>query len=291
MNQLELEIIILNSAWSMIDSMVNWVIFVNLSPKPCGPSEFRTNLMFKDRAHSEIFLILLRDFLSEVQPHKSEPVPLGLKKAPHNASPSDKTFLFHLRYVCKSPQLGTNVKELSRKVEDFGNWLEGEFTLEKVWLPDIDKEVNICVSRYRYITMCGDITKHHLGRLSYTVDQLQKLLENVGCEIGQKKAFLAIDNFYEWFFEHVFFYHSHPIAEFLNNIRWEIYLYLKNEFKRSIELYPKNSPSDLQRYRYHVPPEINDPLAHAMYWTLMNNVRSKPLMSPDQIIKESRPRY
>lgn len=158
MTQLEREVIILYSAWSMIDSMANWAIFGNLSPDFCDPTEYKTNLKFEGSAEGKIFLIQLRDFLSEVQHYKNKS-PLGLKKAPPKPSPSNKTFLFHLREVCKSPQLGKDAIELSRKVEDFGKWLEGEFCHEGDWLPP-----EIYVSHYRYITMLGDITKHHLGR-------------------------------------------------------------------------------------------------------------------------------
>jgi hypothetical protein len=94
MNGIEREAIILNSAWEMIDGMVNWAMFLrNDCTKP-------TNLMFETRQHSRLFVILLGDFLSEVRAFKGDPVPLGLKSAPSNARPSDLTFLFHLRQVC-----------------------------------------------------------------------------------------------------------------------------------------------------------------------------------------------
>ena len=102
MNDIEREAIILNSAWEMIDGMVNWAMFVK------NDRVEATNLMFETRQHSRLFVILLGDFLSEVRAVKGNPVPLGLKPAPSNTRPSDRTFLFHLRQVCADPKLGTD---------------------------------------------------------------------------------------------------------------------------------------------------------------------------------------
>src|SRR6266436_3534949 len=98
MNDSEREVIVLNSAWEMIDGMVNWAMFVkNDRTDP-------TNLMFE---------ILLGDFLSEIRAFKGDRVPLSLKPAPSNARPSDLTFLFHLRQVSADPKLGAGTAALS----------------------------------------------------------------------------------------------------------------------------------------------------------------------------------
>jgi len=79
-NDLEREAVILNPAWSMIDEMVNWAMFVAVErTEP-------TNLMFQTRQCARLFLILLGDFLSDVRAFKGEPLPLGLKPAPSNAA-------------------------------------------------------------------------------------------------------------------------------------------------------------------------------------------------------------
>ncbi len=76
MNDVEREAIILNSAWEMIDGMVNWAMFVkNDRAEP-------TNLMFETGQHRWLFIILLGDFLSEIRAFMGAPIPLGLKPAP-----------------------------------------------------------------------------------------------------------------------------------------------------------------------------------------------------------------
>lgn len=271
MNETERESIILNSAWEMIDEMVNWAMFVkNHLAKP-------TNLMFQTSQHARLFTILLGDFLSEVRAFKGDPVPLGLKKAPSNARSSDLTFLFHLRQVCTDPRLGDDTTSLSELVEEFADWLETEFIAPGVNLHEIDVVADLRVSRYRYIKMCGDIAKHNLARLATNVGHLRKLLEAAGHPVSEEDSYLAVKNFFEWFHEDIFIYHSSQIAEFLNNIRWAIFEYLQPEFQRSWHLTESATPAS-PIYRYRVPTEITEPVAYAMYWDVMNRVRGRPWM-------------
>ena len=284
MKKIEQEAIILNSAWKMIDGMVNWSVFVkNDLTDP-------TNLMFETREHARIFIVLLGDFLSEVRGFKNQPVPLGLNKVPSNARPSDLTFIYHLRRVCESPILGENVGELQEWVESFADWLEGSFIAPGVNLADIDVVVDLYIERYRYIKMCGDIAKHHLGRLANNIDHLRRLLKHSGYTVGEQEAYLAVDNFFEWFFDGIFMYHSSQIAEFLNNIRWAIFDYLQPEFQRSWHL-TDDATRDFQKYSYHVPDDIMEPVARAMYWDVMNRVRAKPWMHRFVISEYCKRRY
>ena len=144
--------------------------------------------------------------------------------------------------VCQAPQLGRDTADLERQVEAFAQWLEEEFTAPDVALPDIDVQTNLRIARYRYIKMCCDIAKHHLGRLSANVRDLRTLLRQARHDIDEQAAYLAVENFYQWFFEHIFLYHSSQVAEFLNDIRWAIYLYLQPEFDRSYHLTDEATP-------------------------------------------------
>lgn len=71
MNGIEREAIILNSAWEMIDGMVNWAMFVkNDCTKP-------TNLRFETHQHSRLFVILLGDFYRRSRPSRASRCPLA----------------------------------------------------------------------------------------------------------------------------------------------------------------------------------------------------------------------
>ncbi|MER8907219.1 hypothetical protein NKH99_05970 [Mesorhizobium sp. M0854] len=269
MNDTEREAIILNSAWEMIDDMVNWAMFMKI--ERADPS----NLMFATSGHARLFIILLADFLSDIRAFKGEPVPLGLKPAPSKARPSDLTFLFHLRQVCSHPKLGHDTTDLSAAVEAFAGWLEGEFTATGVNLHSINVAADLRVARYRYIKMCGDMAKHNLARLATNVGHLRRLLEQAGHPVSEQQAYLAVETFFEWFYRDIFVYHSSQIAELLNNIRWEIYHYLQPEFRRSWHI-PVTSRPEFTTYSYHVPTAITEPVAIAMYWDAMNRSRSQP---------------
>jgi len=277
MNDTEREVIILNSAWEMIDEMVNWAMFVkNECTEP-------THLLLTNRAFSRLFIIFLGDFLSEIKSHEGV-VPLGLSKPARNdAPPSDKTFLFLIRQVCTKPKLGTDSTHLRQTADAFADWLEGEFTVPSVNLSAIGLVADLRITRIQYIQMCGDIAKHNLARLERRVKDLRKLLEVAKPSVSEQEAYLAVEGFFEWFQGKIFIYHSSPIAEFLNNIRWSIYEYLQPEFQRS---WPDNAVTDFPAYKYLVPSDVTEPLAQAMYWNLMNRSRSQPFM-PQFVIHEN----
>ncbi|NZD63445.1 hypothetical protein HX900_20340 [Rhizobium sp. WYCCWR 11290] len=284
MNQIEREVVILNSAWEMIDGLVNWAMFVrHAETEP-------TNMMFETSVHRRLFIILLGDFLSEVRAFKGEPIPLGLLSAPSNARPSDLTFLFHLRQVAADPALGPEARILLMIIDEFSTWLEGEFVAPGVNLHNVDIVADIQVSRLRYLKMCGDIAKHNLARLATNVKHLQRLLAKAGHDVTEETAFLAVENFFDWFHDDIFIYHSSHIAEFLNNIRLAIYDYLKPEFSRSHHL-TGQVLAGADMYGYRVPEAIQQPIASAMYWELMNRCRSTPWVHRFQVSQSFKSQY
>lgn len=76
--------------------------------------------------------------------------------------------------------------------------------------------MDIVVTRYRYLKICGDVSKHNLGRLATNVSQIQKLFERAGHTVSEQDGYLAVESFYDWFFDDIYAYHSSVIAEFLN---------------------------------------------------------------------------
>ncbi|MGB7100326.1 MAG: hypothetical protein WBD95_16395 [Xanthobacteraceae bacterium] len=284
MNDIEQECIILNSVWQMIDDMVNWAMFVKHDrTEP-------TNMMFETSQHSRLFIILLGDFLSELRAFKKRPIPLGLKPPPSSAQPSDLTFLYYLRQICVNPKLGSQITDLQRCTESFAAWLEGEFVAPGVNLHAIDVVADLRVARYRYLKICGDIAKHNLARLATNVAHIRKLLEASGHPVSEQDAYLAVENFFEWFHGDIFIYHSSQIAEFLNNTRWAIFDYLQPEYARSWHVVEDANPS-FPLYAYRFPAGCNEAIARAMYWDLMNRVRGKPWLHRFLVHESFKRRY
>jgi len=127
----------------------------------------------------------------------------------------------------------------------------------------------------------GDLSKHNFSRLEGRVRQLKQMLEIHGHEVDERLIYIEIPVFREWLYDHLFSYHASTIGEFLNNIRWAIYAYLRPEFDRAF-----TPNSDGFRYAYDVPTTIKDELAYGMYWELMNAVRSGPSF-PQFVVTDS----
>lgn len=272
-NTIEQECIILNSAWAMIDDMVNWAMFVRAAPPRIS------HLRFTTHGHAELFNIRLGDFLAQLRAFKGQHIPLGLAAAPSHASPTDLTFLFYLRQVIANPKLGNDVAGLLAATEAFASWLEGEFIAEGVNLSDINVVADIRISRLRYLKICSDIPKHHLARLAGNAKHIRDILDVAGHPITEQESYLALAGFFEWFHKDIFIYHSSLIAKFLNDIRWQIYLYLRPEFGRSWHTRGERN-GGFQPYGYVYPNACSEPIAQAMYWELMNRARERPWIIP-----------
>lgn len=271
----EHECVVANSAWKMIDDIVNFdTLLVSEFDRP-------TNVVFQTSAHRRLFAILLRDMLSEVRAHKGR-FPLGLRPNPHDASGADKTFLYHLQGVARNPALGhsSDAKILGERVEAFSQWLNCPFSA-KINLPDIELETEICATRIRVLQMAGDTAKHYLPRLDRNAKLLEEMLQHEGIE--RQDAFLALENFSDWVIDDFLDYHATQIAVFLSLIRVELCQYLRPQFNRSFRE-GAGLVGGMRSYRFQCPERITDPAARAMYWELMNRVRAGPIMPAFAVI-------
>ncbi len=267
----EQEVIILKEAWELIDGMVNYEMF----KKPNRVNDVQ--LMPNTMTHQQLFNILLVDFLS-----KPNYGLFGLPDPPAGSLKSEQSYLFYLRRICDAPKLNpTGGGAFRVPLEAFLQWLEAECFTEEVCLPSIDVETDIKLKRILFIKICGNIAKHGPARLSINIIDIRKILAANGIFIDMHQGYLVIPDFYEWFHDNVFNYHISTIAEFLNNIRWGIFEYLLPEFERS---YPRDDPAST-KYRFKYPPDCNKPIAQAMYWDLMNAVRSKPYMPKFEVTR------
>lgn len=269
-SETEQEAIVLNAVWSMIDEMVNFAIFV-----PLGGKIHDTNLMPQTTETRQLFHVLLGDFLSPLTRKGKGRLPFDLPSPPPKiASPSDLTFLFYLRKISESPQLNSNSDTIRKPVEAFATWLEEDTYIENVWLPSIEVEVNLTIKRITWLKICADIGKHNFTRLEPNVRKIVRILSEHGKEIDDGMGYAVLPEFWDWFHTHLFAYHASTIAEFLNNIRWGFYDYLRPEYARAYHV--KSYDAGLPRYAFYIPEDIKAPIATTMYWDLMNMVRSKP---------------
>lgn len=265
----EKEIIFLKAIEELIVNMVNYEVLKLLGNNP--NSEVRFNSM----THKKYFNIILLDFLS-----CSDKKILG----------EQLSYLGALQSICKSPNFNKNnsINSLTLSTKEFIDWLEKEVLVEKIWFPSINLETNLSIKRIEFIKICGNISKHNFSRLSGVLLELVEIFKRNGITLKNEDALLILGEFYEWFHIDIFSYHSSAIAEFLNNIRWGIYEYLKPEFQKSIVFKNDEYP---RRYHYTYPNKVNNSFAKNCYWDLMNVIRSKPYMNKFEVTRYLKMRY
>jgi hypothetical protein len=265
-NQIETEAVFLSAVFEAINSMVNHVMMrISGSDPDC-------EVVFKSDEHRQLFNILLVDFLSETDKR--------LRILP-------ESYIAALKRITENPSFDVDgsVQYLRTATNDFANWLDTEVKID-IWLPNIDTQTSLAITRSLFLRMCGNIAKHNFLRLNTVALQLQQLLRRQQVEVSIEQALLTLEDFYEHM-RGVFSYHSTTLAEFLNNLRWGIYRYLQPEFKKSF----RRIRGDRYAYEFIYPNGLQVQFAQHCYWNLMNHVRSEPYMRPFQGTKWKKLHY
>lgn len=266
-NAIEEEAIILKAVWDLVQDAVSYSIFCKFS----DPAN--VTLMPHTGNDLRLFNILVGDFLSAPQAGT-----LGLPGIPPSARGADRTYLSHLKRVAANPQLvPAGGGHIAGPTDRFAAWLDESFTVEKVWLANVEIELDLTMTRLESTKICSNIAKHNFSRLSVDVGKIRTILERNGKPVSEEEAYLLLPDFFEWFHTNIFAYHTSQIGEMLNDILWGMYDYLLPEYARAFWKAKPDDPYDLV-YGFDVPKAISDGLPRAMYWDLMNDVRGKPYM-------------
>lgn len=268
-NDIETEVIFLKAIKEFIDDMVNFEVIMLIGDHP------HHEIRFNSTTHKKYFNIILLDFLS---------------CSDKNILGKQLSYLTALREICEAPNFNENdsIKNLAISTKEFTEWLEKEVVINKIWLASIDMEIDLSIKRIEFIKICGNISKHNFSRLSGVVRDLTKIFKRNEIILEDKKVLLILGEFYEWFHDDIFSYHSSVIAEFLNNLRWGIYEYLHHEYQQSI-IY--EDTDKIPKYHCTYPEKINNDFAKNCYWDLMNEVCSKPYMKKFQVTRYLKMRY
>ncbi|MEW6142137.1 MAG: helix-turn-helix domain-containing protein [Chloroflexota bacterium] len=264
---IEQEIILLMAVEELIDLMVNFELMSLLGNDP------DSNILFKSITHQRFFNIILVDFLS----------------CTDAKSPIEKTsYLGGLRGIVNKPNFNENnsVENLSAAIKEFKDWLEQEIQVP-LWLPSISKDAILRITRFQFLKMTGNLSKHNYLRAFRVAEELRNILLCSGITVNSNEALLALADFYERFHNDILNYYGSTLAEFLNNIRWGIYEYLQPELQRSIVY----EGSDPLKYSFRYPEGIKSEYAKMCYWDLMNEVKAVPYVRRFKVTKWLKTRY
>jgi hypothetical protein len=184
LSAIEEEVVFLKAINEIIDSMVNFEMLTLHGTDP------DSTVLFETSTHQRFFNIVLVDFLSRTD--KKAPVKQG-------------SYLGALRAISVNPSFiaDDSVASLRKATWTFVNWLEQKVGVD-VWLPSIDTQASIQISRLSFLKMCGDISKHNILRSVGVAEELQQTLETSGTLVELGDAMLALDDFYERF------HYGHP---------------------------------------------------------------------------------
>jgi hypothetical protein len=267
LSAVEEEVVFLKATLDAIDSMVNFGLMSLHGADP------ESSILFESSAHQQLFNIALVDFLSRTD-----------KRAPVQQT----SYLGALRQIAASPSFSAqdSIAPLRAAIAEFSIWLDAEITVD-VWFPSIQIQTPLRLARVLYIKMTGDLSKHNFLRAAGVAEDLQGLLSKQGFPVELDAALLALEDFYDWFHDHVLNYHASTLAAFLNELRWAIHDYLQPEFARSIVWEGGDPPI----YRFTYPSRVTTRFGQESYWALMNMVRSKPYMRRFQVSKWQKLRY
>ena len=216
---------------------------------------------FHTRIHQELFFIRLLDFAKETGDSKLTGVSGSCLKV--------------LQSACKTCSFDheNSIGTLRESVKELDDWLNYKTPI-KLWLPTLDVEADIEVSRLDFISIPGNHSKHNLSRLTGVSKNIHSILDNNGYSVPLEQIPLALDDFREHLQENYFIYYGTWLGELLNNIRWGLQNYLHPIFKKA---YTEDYP-DERRYRYEYPEEIKQEIPRHWFWRLMNNIRAKPYL-------------
>lgn len=218
-------------------------------------------VIFKDRAHRDLFLIRLLDFAKEP----------GGKQLTGVAG----SCLAVLKAACgtKCFEISGSATEFKIAVDALESWLSYKKSIT-LWLPTLDINARIFISRLEFLNIVGNHSKHNLSRLTAVSREVSRFLSDHGYSVPAEQIPLALDDFREHLAENYYIYYSTWLAELLNNVRWGLQTYLSPTFERSYKAGPEAS----QAYCYQYPDTIKEDIPRQWFWRLMNNVRARPYL-------------
>lgn len=259
------------SLWAINEMVNNALMTINYNDPD-------SSIMFQTSLDQRYFNIILLDFLNAKI--------FGI----------EKTCVEALDVILSEPRFSSEVSFLSTTLKEFKDWLSADIMLEHdgetrtFWFPTINKDIALKIKREEFIKICGNISKHNPLGLDRQAKTIVGIFQRNNLEISLSEALLIMNEFYEQFHDDLLNYHSSTIAEFLNNLRWGIYEYIKPLYNRSVEFY-WNDALKVRSYRYHYPETIINLYAREVFWDLMNDVRSEPYIKKFTVTRYLKMRY
>jgi len=255
LNSIERETIGLCISLEALNDIVNHALLdVRESSRNRGESE----VYFKDFVHRSLFVIRFLDFAKEVGDSKLTGV--------------SGSCIDVLKEACRSKNydIHDGVKELELPLEELQKWLDFKAPI-KLWLPTLNIEAEIEISRMEFLKISGNYSKHNISRLTGVSKQIHQVLSEHNYDVPIELIPLALEDFREHLDENYFIYYGTWMSQLLNDVRWGIQRYLEPTY---ISCYKQGT--DRFSYKYEYPDKLKNEIAKQWFWRLMNHNRAAP---------------
>lgn len=218
---------------------------------------------FNTSIHRDLFLIRLLDFVKEGSNGQLTGV---AGSCLHVLRSATQTASFNI---------GDSIAGLDEAISEMEAWLAHSQPVN-LWLPTLDVQANLNMSRIELLTISGNQSKHNLSRLSGIVYTIATRLREHGHDVDDALIPLALEDFQGHLSENYFAYYGTWLAELVNNIRWGIYTYLQPTFQNS---YKRDPNPDSPHYHFEYPPSIEQEIPRQWFWRQMNAMRRPPYLN------------
>ncbi|RBO82647.1 hypothetical protein [Marinomonas aquiplantarum] len=258
LNSAEIETIGLCISLEAIDEVVNHAL---LDIRTSSKNPENAEVYFKDSIHRSLFLIRFLDFSGESGDSKLTGVTGSCIKVLKHAC-ENKNFNIH-----------DSVGELDVALKNLDDWLNFKLPL-KLWLPTLDLEATINVSRFDFLYIAGNHSKHNISRLTGVSKKIHKVLAEHNYDVPLEVIPLALEDFQEHLSENYFIYYGTWMVQLLNDVRWGIQRYLEPMYSACYK-----QGDDGGSYQYEYPLDLHSEVAKQWFWRLMNHIRSNPYVN------------
>ena len=268
LNSIEKETIGLCICIEAINNIVNHAL-LDIREDSSKPGE--STALFKDYVHRSLFIIRFLDFAKETGDSKLTGVSGSCINVLNEACQS------------KSFNIDKSVALLEESLKNLKTWLDHKAPL-KLWLPTLDIDAKIDVSRMEFLKISGNHSKHNISRLTGVSKNIHSILAKHNYDVPVELIPLALDDFQEHLDEDYFIYYGTWMAELLNEVRWGIQRYLEPTYHSSFK-----KTDDVFSYTYEYPEGFESKITKQWFWRLMNHTRSAPYVkrfSSPSVFKE-----
>jgi hypothetical protein len=226
-------------------------------------SHGEAEICFHTNIHQNMFLIRLLDFAKE----EGDAALTGV----------NGSCLAVLQAACRtrSFDVDNSISALHESTTALANWLNAARALT-LWLPALNTNAKLNVSRYELLYIAGNQVKHNTSRLTALSKRIALLLKESDYDLPVEQVRLALDDFHEHLNEDYFVYYATWLTELMNNVRWGIQKYLTPAYEASFT--PDRGGGI--RYTYCYPSSIATAVPREWFCRLMNNIRTGPYLMP-----------